>query len=635
MKFLLLLLINTSLFFSQSSEYQYLLIPDQFKKNANSCVRESKTTITFKDYDKMIVKQHRVVTLFNKKGKEDAGMALFYDDDIRVKNLEVLVYNALGEEIKKINKRDFRDISASGGSTMYTDSRFYTIDYEPKDYPVTLVFNSEVKNRNTAFVSPWQPLTNHYQSVMKSEYEIIDEEGVGLRYEKSNFDFADTVTFKKTQSGIQCSAENLSAIKNENYSPSLKKFTPFLKVALSKFELEGAEGTATSWQELGKWQYDNLINGRDEISETTTQEIKNLVAGIEDPIEKAKKVYHYVQDKTRYISIQVGIGGWQPIEASEVDEFKYGDCKGLTNYTKALLKIAEVPANYAVVYAGRAKNDIDPDFPSMQGNHVILNLPQENSDDIWLECTSQKTPFGFIGDFTDDRNVLLVKENGGEIKKTIGYYEKDNYQKIDAELKLDASGDLSANFTVSSEGTQFDHKYYLQDRSKRKILNFYRNYYDHFKNVKIENFDFQRDDEQVVFHENLEIKAKNYAQKFGNRLMFVPNALNQTFSVPDQYDERISPFTVSRGYFDEDELVFTLPENMKIESMPEEINIKSKFGEYSAQFDKINADQISYKRSMLLKKGNYKKSEYQAFRDFMDTIKTKDQSKIILVKKPT
>ena len=371
------------------------------------------------------------------------------------------------------------------------------------------------------------------------------------------------------------------------------------------------------------------------ISEATTQEIKKLVAGIEDPIEKAKVVYQYVQDKTRYISIQVGIGGWQPIEASEVDEFKYGDCKGLTNYTKALLKIAEVPANYAVVYAGKAKNDIDPDFPSMQGNHVILNLPQENKQDIWLECTSQKTPFGFIGDFTDDRNVLLVKENGGEIKKTIGYYEKDNYQKIDAKLKLDASGDLIANFSVSSEGTQFDQKYYLQNRSNRKILKYYRNYYDHFKNVKIENFEFQRDNKNVVFHENLKMKAKNYAQKFGNRLMFIPNALNQTFSVPDQYEERISPFTVSRGYFDEDELIFTLPKNMKVESMPQEINLKSKFGEYKAQFEKVNTDQISYKRSMLLKKGNYKKSEYQAFRDFMDEIKTKDQSKIILIKKPT
>ena len=136
--------------------------------------------------------------MFNKKGKEDAGMALFYDDDIRVKNLEVIVYDALGKEIKKIKKRDFRDISASGGNTMYTDSRFYVIDYEPQDYPVTLVFNSKVKNSNTAFVSPWQPLTNHYQSVMKSEYEIIDEEGVGLRYKKSNFNFSDTVTFKKT-----------------------------------------------------------------------------------------------------------------------------------------------------------------------------------------------------------------------------------------------------------------------------------------------------------------------------------------------------------------------------------------------------------------------------------------------------
>ena len=96
MKFLFLLFLSTFCL-SQSSEYQSIVIPEQYRKNANSCVRESKTTITFKDFDKMIVEQHRVVTLFNEQGKEDAGMALFYDDDIRVKNLEVVVYNALGK----------------------------------------------------------------------------------------------------------------------------------------------------------------------------------------------------------------------------------------------------------------------------------------------------------------------------------------------------------------------------------------------------------------------------------------------------------------------------------------------------------------------------------------------------------
>ena len=68
--------------------------------------------------------------------------------------------------------------------------------------------------------------------------------------------------------------------------------------------------------------------------------------------EKAKKIYQFVQDKTRYISVQVGIGGWKPFNTSEVDKLGYGDCKALTNYTMSLLKAAGVTSNYCVVYGG-------------------------------------------------------------------------------------------------------------------------------------------------------------------------------------------------------------------------------------------------------------------------------------------
>jgi len=94
--------------------------------------------------------------------------------------------------------------------------------------------------------------------------------------------------------------------------------------------------------------------------------------------KKAKAIYEYVQNNTRYISVQIGLGGWKPISAKEVDDKKYGDCKGLTNYTKALLNLVDIESNYCVVYSGSEIQDISEDFTSMQGNHVILNIPQEN-----------------------------------------------------------------------------------------------------------------------------------------------------------------------------------------------------------------------------------------------------------------
>jgi hypothetical protein len=478
-------------------------------------------------------------------------------------------------------------------------------------------------------VKPWFPINNYYQSVEYNVFEIIDNSGSGIRHIKANLDFTEGISVEESTERIVCKAKNLSAIKYEDYSPSLNAFAPHVRFALSEFTLEGVAGKAANWEEMGKWQYEELIKGRDEVSNKTKNEILALTSGVTDPLEKAKIVYRYVQENTRYISVQVGIGGWQPILAEEVDKVKYGDCKGLTNYTKALLKIAGIDSNYTVVFAGSEKEDINKDFASMQGNHVILQLPMED-ENIWLECTNQDVPFGFIGSGTDDRNVLVINESGGKIERTLVYKPEDNYQKISSKINISENGNISGEAKIVSYGTQFGRKFSFEKLSEKEVVRRYKNYYSHLKSLNIEQFDFSRDDQDISFEENFKFTAGNYCSKFGNRSMLVPNVLNQVMVIPDKYRNRMTPFVVSRGFFDEDEIEFSFSDSMNIESYPEPITIDSKFGNYSASFE-VNSDgKLIYKRSMLLKDGEYPKEEYSNFRDFLISVNKADQSKIIL-----
>ena len=91
----------------------------------------------------------------------------------------------------------------------------------------------------------------------------------------------------------------------------------------------------------------------------------------------------------------------------------YGDCKALTNYTRVLLKTVGIESYYTVVYGDRRIENFEQDFVSMQGNHIILAIPS-NDNYIYLECTSQTSPFGYNADFTDDRYALIVKPEGGK-----------------------------------------------------------------------------------------------------------------------------------------------------------------------------------------------------------------------------
>src|SRR5574342_1196313 len=103
-----------------------------------------------------------------------------------------------------------------------------------------------------------------------------------------------------------------------------------------------------SWQDFGKFIY-ALKQGRDELPPEIKQKVHELTDGIADTKEKINVLYGYMQKNTRYVSIQLGIGGWQPFDAKYVAKKGYGDCKALSNYMYSILKEAGIKSYYAVI----------------------------------------------------------------------------------------------------------------------------------------------------------------------------------------------------------------------------------------------------------------------------------------------
>ena len=329
----------------------------------------------------------------------------------------------------------------------------------------------------------------------------------------------------------------------------------------------------------------------------------------------------------RYISVQIGIGGWKPISAEEVDENKYGDCKGLTNYTKALLRSVGIESNYCVVSAGSEIKDISEDFPSMQGNHVILNIPQEGKSDLWLECTSQDTPFNFLGTFTDDRNVFAVKPTGGEIIRTPSYTEKDNHQFTKASISIQNKS-IKASVEVITKGTQYNSHYWLEDKNSKEVNKYYRSYWDNLKELNLLTYKFDNNKKDIAFKEQIDLEAENYVKIYGNDVILDINPFNKfQVNLPD-YKERKTPFKVERGFVDEDEYTFEL-DQLKLNIELEDVEVTTKFGVYKLTFD-MNEDKLTVKRYFKLNKSTYDVSDYPYFIEFFKEISRNDSKKISL-----
>lgn len=617
--------------FNAQNVYTSLLIPDNLKENANSVVRYQSIDVVISSQKSISVKVYKVITVLNSKGLSNIDAREYYNKSERVNSVEATVYNSLGKEIKKIKRKDFIDQSVADGFSILTDGRFLSLDYTPTEYPFTVAYESETQSQNTASIPAWFLIDDYFESVQKSQYSISFPSDLGFKYKEYNTENRNVIKTEKPNF-VSFSVENIPAERYEDLALSPSKTFPHVLFGLNNFYYEGYSGNTKSWNEFSSWYYNSLVKDTEELSKETQEKIKGLVGNEIDPIKKAKIVYKYVQDKTRYVSIQLGIGGLKPMLVDDVDRLGYGDCKALSNYTRMLLKTVGVESYLTVIYGGREITDFDKDFVSLsQGNHMILAMPN-NDKMLFLECTNQSVPFGYQGNFTDNRYALLLKPENGELIKTNEYTEKNSSQILKGTYSIDELGTVSGFASIKSKGIQYDDKYRLELLSKEKVDEYYKDYFSWINNLKMEKIKFNNDKENIEFTEDLQMSAVGYGSKNGNSIMLPINVFNQSSNVPQRYRSRKNPIEILRGFYDEDEVEINLPSGFALEAKPDNFILDDKFGTYKMELLVVNSNKLIYKRSFLLKKGLYDKSEYDNYRKFREQIAKIDNSKIVITK---
>jgi hypothetical protein len=626
-----LLLFISNIVFAQKTDYSISSIPENLKENANAVVRLSQRNITISSQKSMTIKSINVVTVLNELGLKNLDLVEYYDKNTNINKIEATAFDAFGKQLKAYKRRDFKDISAIDDGTLFSDGRLLHLDYTPTAYPFSMVLESEIETSNTAFIPAWSQINNYLVSTESTSLVINYKPELHLKTKEINFSEKYPVEKKVTDASISYSAKNLVANKYEELAPNFDNLFPKVMFGLDLFSLEGLEGNSKSWGEMGKWFYDEILFGTTQLSDETKIKIKNLVGDEKNTVEIAKIIYQFVQDKTRYVSIQEGIGGWKPMLAKDVDKLGYGDCKALTNYTRALLNEVGVLSYYARLYGDNEKKEIFPDIVSFQSNHVILALPYK-SDYIWLECTSQTQPFGFQGSFTDDRNAFIIKPEGSEIVKTKTYTETDNTKIIKGFYTISPEGNLSGKVKMISRGIQYDNEFGKERMNLDSQKDHYKEEFSNINNLKINKVNYSNNKEKIEFTEDLELEAEGYAKNSGGKLLFALNAFDQSYFVPKKYKIRELPFQILRGFTDEDEIEITIPNGFSVEAKPTGTELDTEFGNYKIEFITVTPTTILCKRKFLLKKGLYDKEKYENYRKFRESIAKNDNSKIVIAK---
>jgi hypothetical protein len=613
-----------SFFQPLKAQNEYFISEADLKKsrNVNALVRKMERTVEVNRTKRMTITEKRIVTVFNEKGNKALNAYAWYDSKSRkIKSLSAKIYNAQGFEMNSFKESEFKDESAVSGGTLYQDSRVKYLPFFPTSYPYTVVFEKEVRSENTALIPIFYFVAEPGVKVEEVSYSILyDSEENKLHLKNRNFS---NLQLEKqiTDEGVFFTAKNLPVYKNEDLSLASSRLLPNMMARLENFNLYGYEATKiNSWQDLGSWYYSELLPESDLLSEERIAEIKKLTQSIENPMDKAKAIYEYVQGNLRYISVQIGVGGLQPIVAEQVDKVRYGDCKGLSNYTRALLNAVGIESYLAIIEAGDQKESISPDFPNfIEGNHMILAIPDSEENLTWIDCTSRSNPFGFLGDFTDDRYAFVIKPEGSTIVKTPAYLNKENSLSLDAEVSFHNDGKITAKGTIVTKGTQLSNRVYLTQLNQEDLEKRDRNRWSKINNFSFVEHSFDYQWENLKLKEDFEFKGTHFGNKLENRIIFPLNVLNPLSNYPKTYRHRQNGFVEQRGFYDTDSITIKLPHNYKVEFLPENVEFTSEFGYYKRN-TKFRDGSIYLTKEIAINKGEYSKEKYEAYQKFRKKI---------------
>jgi hypothetical protein len=606
-------------------------IPDSLKEEADAVVRYADKQITLRGPGLQRIKYHSVVTILNEKGDKEAMQILGYNKKYDTYSyVDMKIYDAAGKLIKKYHKSDMYDRSASDDETIVTDDRMLAVRHVVSSYPTTVDLEYEEDITSSLSLESWYIQPSYRVAIQKSRCHVAAAPALNFRYKNKNISLQPVATTAADYNTYSWEVNNLKAIDRDEDVLSWQVL-PRVLFTTDRFSFYGNAGSMTSWQSFGDW-IQQLNLGGTELSSQRAEEIRKMTDTIKTDKAKARFLYSYMQKNMRYISIQLGIGGFKPFSADFVDQKRYGDCKALSNYMAALLKAVHIPSYYALIRAGANEEPADPEFPYNSFNHAILCIPLKG-DTTWLECTSNTMPFGKLGSFTENRNALLITENGGKLVNTPKSLMADNQMTSTVHLTLNADGGAKAQ--VKMVGTGGYQEYFtglLQQKPDDQKEIFIRSH--RIKQPSAFNISEGGKDNSTK-EVDLELEYDKFCDIMsGDKQFYSPRVFDLWSTTLPANEKRKKDFYFEHPMQKSCITVIDLPAGYEAESVPTDVKLSFDYGIYTANYTYDKAkNQVTSTVKFNMTTQVIPAKKYGELHQYLDNIQKAQSKKLVIHRK--
>ncbi len=570
--------------------------------NANAVINKYHITYEVKSPTDIRKTTHYKATVLNQGGRNYGRVTTMVDDHSKITSFNGSITKADGTITDKIKQSDLKNVPSYPDFVFAADDR--VCYYEPviQDYPYTIEYEETVAYSGLIAFDTWAPIDNTGLSCDTASYTIVYPENYKIRYQSFNIPGQPTVRkLDGNRSLISWSIGDFAAIEINNFIPPLETFLPYMMVMPEKFYFDGYYGEVSDAKTYGIW-VSGLINDRGDLSPLIKEQMAALTVDAAGTKEKVSRVYRFMQETTRYVAVAYGIGGIQPAPADKVSQYGYGDCKGLSNYMKALLSSIGIKSYYTEIGNGRKRIEYG-DYTFLQTNHVILCVPDGN-DTIWLECTSPYYNAGYPGYSNSNRKALLVTENGGILVNTPRVDSTSSYRRAKYELDIRPDGSSEYRIIEESTGHYYEDRLHIKHIPRNDALKYlYREL--PLRNHDIKSFAITTDTNRLAkLTTTIDGNLSKYGTVAGKRLMVpaVPWKLFRT--VPKIEADRKADIYFNEHTACSDTVIIKIPDGYKITTPDHTKEFSNEIGRYR-QSVSSDGSSLCVIRDVVIPAGSY------------------------------
>ena len=614
--------------------------PASFPGKPKTAVLLSEITYTVAPNGQAVEHVRRVVKILRPQGRDDATPAVWFDKDSKIMSMHVWSIDPAGHEYA-VKDSEILEVGAPGESgVLYSDDKAKTADPPGMDPGGVVAYEYERRERPYLAETSW--FFQDDEPRVNQSFTLVLPPGFTYTTTWAHHPAVDGADLENHSYRWEMNNEAAIDLEQVPMSPRTSALAGRMTVHYTGPGL--AEPQDGTWQGIGEW-YNTLENGRLTATPEIAAKATELTTGKTDFYDKAEAVGEFVQKQIRYYDIEMGVGGYQPHPAADIFKDRYGDCKDKATLLSAMLSSVGIHSALLMVHTERGV--IDPDAPSILGNHMIgaIEIPEGYQSAkmhsvvtaktgkryLIFDPTWDQTPFGQLEDNLQGSYGVLMEGDDSQIVELPVMSPDLNTIVRTASFRLSADGSLKGSVTDKRYGDVAEDRREVFGHAEVKKQ---QEYMDHVvardlmaatvTGLKVDNVSALNQ----ALTTNFDLDATHYASATGPLLMVRPRVLG-SYELDVDHKIRKVAIDLHETMQASDDFDIQIPDGYVVDEVPDPVKEDVGFASYESS-TVVRGQVLHYSRRFVVKQVTLPPEKYPELQRLAAVIAEDEDSKAVL-----